>query len=58
MTPAEGHVEIIPTPFFSDPWRRVVVLSGASPAEQRRVSMLCRKQGAAFYTVETFGYDG
>ncbi|CAN0043805.1 unnamed protein product [Ascophyllum nodosum] len=37
---------------------RVVVLSGASPAQQRRVSTLCRKYGAAFYTVETFGFDG
>eukprot|EP00752_Nemacystus_decipiens_P005543 g5015.t1 len=37
---------------------RVVVLSGAAPAQRRRISKLCRLFGAAFYTVETFGYDG
>ncbi|CAM9857878.1 unnamed protein product [Pylaiella littoralis] len=37
---------------------RVVVLSGVAPAQRRRVSTLCRKFGAAFYIVETFGYDG
>lgn len=41
--------------FFID---RVVVLSGVAPAQRRRVSTLCRKFGAAFYIVETFGYDG
>ncbi|CAM9277058.1 unnamed protein product [Laminaria digitata] len=49
-------LEDLPDGFFKD--FRVVVLSGALPAQRRRVSTLCRKYGAAFYTVETFGYDG
>ncbi|CAM9995952.1 unnamed protein product [Scytosiphon promiscuus] len=50
------RLEELPDDFFQA--FRVVVLSGAAPAQKRRVSTLCRKFGAAFYTVETFGYDG
>ncbi|CAM9434302.1 unnamed protein product [Ectocarpus sp. 6 AP-2014] len=49
-------LEELPDGFFKA--FRVVVLSGAAPAQRRRVSTLCRKFNAAFYTVETFGYDG
>lgn len=44
--------------FFCVDVGSVVVLSGAAPAQRRRISKLCRLFGAAFYTVETFGYDG
>lgn len=37
---------------------RAVVLAGATPEQQRRVSGLCRKHGCALFAVATFGYDG